>query len=156
MYDEDGFPIEFTEIIAPDAATAPVAAADDLAEDAVPHVPMREVFPPAGADLAGATSDGWEFRTFFSGSNLARVFDMVRQFLREEGYADVPLPASADELRLFKRPRPGQLQLFGEAGYIHNPIKIIFPSGLDKRKGLILCIYNEKMEGHLLRFHSLR
>lgn len=148
MYDEDGFPIEFTEIIAPDAAAAAVSAVEESAAEAVPHVPMREVFP--------ATADGWEFRTFFSGSNLARVFDMVRQFLREEGYGDVPLPASADELRLFKRPRPGQLQLFGEIGYIHNPIKIIFPSGLDKRKGLILCIYNEKMEGHLLRFHSLK
>lgn len=120
-----------------------------------PHVPMREQFPQAGSDYMGGSSDGWEYRSVFAGSKLASTYDMVRQFLREEGYGDVPLPASADELRLFKRPRNAQLQLFGERGYIHNPIKILFPYPPAPRNALTLCIYNEQADGHLLRFHGV-
>ncbi|HNM24037.1 MAG TPA: hypothetical protein PKL15_01355, partial [Saprospiraceae bacterium] len=69
---------------------------------------------------------------------------------------DIPLPASADELRLFRRPRQGQqIQLFGERGYIHNPVKILFSSDPRLRNALILCLYNEQAQGHLLRFHGL-
>ncbi len=150
MYDQFGFPEEFTEIIAPDDFSVPVV--DETADE--PHVLMRENFPAAGEKYLGGESDGWEYRTFFAGANLGKVFEMVKMFLAEEGFGDVPLPETAADLRLFKRPRPGQLQLFGEAGYFHNPIKIIFPSAKDKRRGLILCIYNEKMPGHLLRFHG--
>lgn len=122
---------------------------------AEPHVPMREQFPPAGSAYMGGSSDGWEYRTVFAGSKLTYTYDMVRQFLQEEGYGDVPLPASADELRLFKRPRQAQLQLFGERGYFHNPVKILFPHPPAARNALILCIYNEQAEGHLLRFHGV-
>ncbi len=124
-------------------------------EPHLPHVPMREQFPPAGSDYMGGSSDGWEYRSTFAGSKLAYTYDMVRQFLREEGYGDVPLPATADELRLFKRPRQAQLQLFGERGYIHNPIKILFPRPPAVRNALIVCIYNEQAKGHLLRFHGV-
>jgi hypothetical protein len=131
-------------------AALPVA---DVPEE--PHVPMREQFPPAGSTYLGGSSDGWEYRTVFAGSKLVYTFEMVKQFLAEEGYGDIPLPASADELRLFRRPRGAQLQLFSEHGYIHNPVKILFPQDSRQRNTLILCIYNEKSEGHLLRFHGL-
>ncbi len=119
------------------------------------RVPIREQFPPSGSDYLGGTSDGWEYRSVFAGSKLTNTYEMVKQFLREEGYGDVPLPETAEELRLFKRPRGRQLQLFGERGYVHNPVKILFPSGPRQRNALILCIYNEKAPGHLLRFHGV-
>ncbi|MBK7935780.1 MAG: hypothetical protein IPJ82_01225 [Lewinellaceae bacterium] len=116
-------------------------------------MPMREQFPPAGSSYLGGTSDGWEYRSIFAGSKLAYTYEMVKQFLQEEGYGDVPLPETAEELRLFRRPRGRQLQLFSERGYIHNPLKIIFPQG--QRNTLLLCVYNEKAPGHLLRFHGV-
>lgn len=120
-----------------------------------PHVPMREQFPPSGSEYLGGISDGWEYRSVFAGAKLAYTYDMVKQFLREEGYGDVPLPETAEELRLFKRPRSKQLQLFGERGYVHNPVKILFPNDSRQRNTLILCIYNEKEPQHLLRFHGV-
>lgn len=122
---------------------------------AEPHVPMRTQFPPAGSNYVGGTSDGWEYRTAFVGARLAYAYEMLRAFLVEEGYGDVPLPETMDDLRLFRKPRGGQLQLFGERGYAHNPIKILFPSDPKQRNTLILCIFNEKEPKHLLRFHGL-
>lgn len=158
MYDEYGFPEEFSQIIEPDALDAKTTASDEgsgAGQDDLPHTPIRAQFPEAGSNYLGGRCDGWEYRTVFGGAKLAHSFEMVRQFLREEGYADVPLPASADELRLFRRPRPGQQQLFGERGYVHNPVKILFSSDPKLRNALILCVYNEKSPGHLLRFHGL-
>jgi hypothetical protein len=80
---------------------------------------------------------------------------MIRQFLVEEGYEDVPLPQTAAELKLFKKSRAPQLQLFAERGYIHNPVKILFPNDPAQRNTLILCVYNEKEPNHLMRFHGL-
>ena len=122
---------------------------------AEPHVPMRERFPPSGSNYLGGTSDGWEYCTVFAGSKLAYTYEMVKQFLREEGYGDVPLPETAEEIRLFKRPRGRQLQLFGERGYVHNPVKILFPNDARPRNTLILCVYNEQAPQHLLRFHGV-
>lgn len=144
VYDEFGF----EEIIEPEV----LQPEQEVPE--APHVPMREQFPPAGSDYLGGASDGWEYRSVFTGSRLAYTYDMIRQFLKDEGYGDVPLPASADDLKLFRRPR-GQVQLFAERGYIHNPIKILFPEKPLQRGTLILCIYNEKAEHHLLRFHGV-
>ncbi len=120
-----------------------------------PHVPMREQFPAAGVDYMGGCSDGWEYRSVFAGAKLAYTYEMVKQFLLEEGYGDVPVPETAEQLRLFRRPRARQLQLFGEQGYVHNPIKILFPEDPRQRNTLILCVYNEREEGHLLRFHGV-
>lgn len=142
-YDEFGFEID-----------PPVAASEALsAEEVAPHIPIRTQFPEAGA-YAGGISDGWEYRVVFAGSNLEYTYRMIRGFLEEEGYGDVPLPATAADLRLFRRAR-GQLQLFAERGYVHNPVKILFPDKPKQRGTLILCLYNEKAEGHLLRFHGL-
>jgi hypothetical protein len=141
-YDEFGFEI-----------TEEISDGDVLSE--VPHVPMREQFPEAGSDYMGGSSDGWEYRSVFAGSNLAYTYNMVKTFLQQEGYADVPLPATAEELRLFRRPRGKQLQMFAERGYVHNPVKILFPDKPTQRGMLVLCIYNERTEGHLLRFHGI-
>ena len=122
---------------------------------AEPHISMREQFPEAGSGYMGGSSDGWEYRSVFAGAKLAHSYEMVKQFLLEEGYGNVPLPATAEQLRLFRRPRSRQLQLFGEEGYIHNPVKILFPSDPRQRNTLILCIYNEQAEHHLLRFHGV-
>ena len=141
-YDEFGFEIQeepSDEAILPD-------------ED---RVPMRERFPEAGSDHEGGSSNGWEYRLVFAGANMAYTYDMIRRFLQEEGYGDVPLPANAEELRQFRRPKGQQLQLFAERGYVHNPIKILFPDKPVQRGMLILCIYNEKADGHLLRFHGI-
>ncbi len=143
-YDEFGFAEEWEE-------ESPPAAADD-APPSEPRMPMREQFPQAGSNYLGGTSDGWEYRTAFTGSRLAFAYEMLKQFLVEEGYSDVPLPETAADLKLFKKPRLAQLQMFADRGYAHNPIKILFPN---QRNTLILCVYNEREPGHLLRFHGV-
>ena len=117
---------------------------------------LRENFPEAGSDYLGGISDGWEYKTTFLGSTLEQSLQMVASFLAEEGYENVPLPANAKELRLFKKAaRPTQLAMFRETGYVHNPIKILFHPNIKMNKMLTLHIYNEKSEQHLLRFHGL-
>jgi hypothetical protein len=153
VYDEYGFYIG-DEYPDPEQQ-APAAADEEAAPAEEPRVPIREQFPAAGTTYLGGHSDGWEYRTVFAGSKLAYTYEMVKEFLREEGYGDVPLPESADDLRLFRRPRQAQLQLFGEQGYVHNPIKILFPQDSKQRNTLILCLYNERAAKHLLRFHGL-
>jgi hypothetical protein len=137
-YDEFGFELQ-------EPAEAPAAA----------HIPIRQEFPPAGSNYLGGNSDGWEYRTVFAGSKLAYSYEMVKNFLREEGYGDVPLPETTDDLRRFRRPRTRQTQLFAENGYLHNPVKILFPADPRQRHALILCVYNEREQGHLLRFHGV-
>ncbi|MBP7272551.1 MAG: hypothetical protein KA974_01845 [Saprospiraceae bacterium] len=119
-------------------------------------MPLRESFPNAGeAYLDVVSEDGWEYRIAFAGSRLADSFDMVRHFLHEEGYGDIPLPASAADLRLFRRHRQPQMLLFNDNGYVHNPIKILFSDDTRKRNMLILCIYNDAAPQHLLKFHGV-
>lgn len=117
---------------------------------------IRTEFPPAGTEYMGGTSDGWEYRTVFAGSTLKASYKMVRQFLGEEGYEDVPLPDTEVELLRFRIPsRNKQILLFDDNGYVHNPIKILFPLDGRKKRVLILCIYNELTPQHLLRFHGV-
>lgn len=117
---------------------------------------LRDDFPPAGSDYMGGESDGYEYKTVFSGSKLEISYGMVRQFLKEEGYAEVPLPRNADELALFRLPtRNRQILLFEDNGYVHNQVKILFPTDRRKRSTLILCLYNESDPEHLLKFHRV-
>ncbi len=117
---------------------------------------LREDFPPADTDYLGGYSDGYEYRTIFAGSKLEHSYAMVRQFLKEEGYGDLPLPRDAAELERFRLPtRNKQILLFEDNGYVHNPIKILFHNDRRKKSTLILCIYNEADEQHLLKFHRV-
>lgn len=119
-------------------------------------MPLREEFPEAGSDYMGGTCDGYEYQTIFAGARLQASYDMVRQFLKEEGYGDVPLPKDAEELKLFRLPsRNKQLLMFEDNGYIHNPIKLLFPYDGRNKNTLILCVYNEKDAQHLLKFHRI-
>ncbi len=120
-------------------------------------MPLRDQFPKSNSLSTGAgESDGNVYKTAFSGATLEKSYAMVRQFLMEEGYGDVPLPKDAEELSLFKLTvRNSQLVMFGENGYVHNPIKILFPIKSRKKTTLLLEIYNEKAPGHLLRFHGI-
>ena len=115
---------------------------------------LRDGFPPEGLEYVGGESDGWEYKTVFSGMNLQYSYDMIKAFLEEEGYGDIPIPKNAEALNYFRLPtRNRQILLFEDNGYIHFPIKILFPmDGRQKRK-LILSIYNEKAEDAILRFH---
>ena len=115
---------------------------------------LRDGFPPEGLEYVGGESDGFEYKTVFSGMNLKYSYDMIKAFLIEEGYEDVPIPKTLEELNLFRLPtRNRQILLFEDNGYAHLPIKILFPvDGRNKRK-LILSIYNEEAEDALLRFH---
>lgn len=117
---------------------------------------LRDNFPPAGSDYLGGESDGYEYRTTFAGSSLERSYEMIRQFLKEEGYADIPLPRDAEELQLFRLPtRNRQILMFEDNGYVHNPVKILFPIDRRRRTTLILCLYNEEDPNHLLKFHRV-
>jgi hypothetical protein len=154
-YDEFGFYIEDEDELTATPSAAKDGGSSDDAERA-PHVPIREVFPEAGATDKGGVSDGWEYRTVFGGGRLATTYALLRQFLIEEGYGDVPVPTDADELQLFRRQRTPQLQLFPERGYVHNPVKILFHPDKGQRNTLILCLYNEQAPDHLLRFHGVK
>ena len=131
------------------------------AEVVVPEEPrdyatvIRHSFPVAGEEREGGVSDGYCFRITFAAGRLEKSYEMVRAFLREQGYAGVPLPTDAGELRRFRLPPRlrQQLSLFGDNGYVHNPVKILFPVPAGHRGALTLEIYNERAEGHLLRFH---
>lgn len=117
---------------------------------------LRTKFPKAGEEYLGGESDGWEYKTSFTGTTVKDAFDMLQKFLEEEGYENVPLPKDAKELLFFKNPpKQQQLQLFNERGYFHNPIKIFFPNGKRKESTLVLCIYNENDKKHLIKFHGL-
>ena len=117
---------------------------------------LRDDFPPAGSDYLGGESDGYEYRTIFAGSRLETTYEMIRQFLREEGYENIPVPKNSEDLRLFQLPaRNRQILLFEDNGYVHNPIKILFPADRRKRTTLILCLYNEADPDHLLKFHRV-
>lgn len=117
---------------------------------------MRDSFPQAGEQYLGGESDGYEYRTTFAGSSLDLSYEMVRQFLQEEGYGEIPLPENAEDLSLFRVPtRNRQILMFEDNGYVHNPVKILFPQDRRKRTTLILCIYNESEPDHLLKFHRV-
>jgi hypothetical protein len=116
---------------------------------------IREEFPLSGSGYMGGSSDGWEYRTGFAGSNLQASYDMITSFLNEEGYQDVPVPKNAADLLYFKIPNVRkQILLFGDNGYVHNPIKILFDAREAKPRTLFLHIYNENIKNHLLRFHG--
>ncbi|MEM6395225.1 MAG: hypothetical protein AAF741_02675 [Bacteroidota bacterium] len=117
---------------------------------------LRNAFPEAGVSFEGGVSDGYCFRLDFRSSNPDRCLMMIRAFLAEQGYSELPLPADYDELKRFRLPRKNrkQLHLFADDGYIHNPIKILFPPPKSDWRGLRLEIYNEQADRHLVRFHG--
>ncbi len=116
---------------------------------------IRDDFPPEGSTYEGGISDGWQYQIRFAGSNLQSSLDMIRTFLEEEGYADTPLPKTAAELLHFRLPKKqDQILLFGDNGYVHNPLKILFDPNDRVPKKLLLCIFNEKTDNHLLKFHG--
>jgi hypothetical protein len=118
-------------------------------------VTIRSDFPPAGTEREGGTSDGYRLRIQFRAGRLDQTYRLLRAFLREQGYGAVPIPATVEELRAFRLPPRlrHQLSLFGEDGYVHNPLKILFPPPGGKRGALWLELYDERAAGHLLRFH---
>ena len=59
---------------------------------------LRESFPAAGSDYLGGASDGYEYHTTFSGSSLRKSYDMVKSFLQEEGYGDIPIITNSERL----------------------------------------------------------
>ena len=116
---------------------------------------IRQQFPPAGPVAEGGHSDGYCYRIPFAAGKLAATYTLITAFLQEQGYGDVPLPADVEELKRFRLPPKlrHQLSLFGEDGYVHNPIKILFPTPAGRRGALLLEIYDEAEPGHLLKFH---
>ena len=57
---------------------------------------------------------------------------------------------------LFRRvaTKRDQILLFGDNGYVHNPIKILFDPNENRNRTLIVCLFNETIAGHLLKFHN--
>ena len=117
-------------------------------------MPLRTDFPAENTEYLGGQSDGYVYRTIFSGASLASSYEMIKQFLKEEGYGDLPLPKDVEELKMFRLPtRNGQILLFEDNGYVHNPVKVLFPNNPRQKKALLLEVYNEAAPQHLLRFH---
>ncbi len=117
-------------------------------------MPIKDEFPAKDSDYLGGSSDGFVYRTAFAGATLAHSFEMVGQFLMEEGYGDLPMPKDVNEMEQFRLlTRNKQILMFEDNGYVHNPVKILFPMDGRKKKTLMLEIYNESASNHLLRFH---
>ncbi len=116
---------------------------------------LRTSFPIQPGEYEGGTSDGYCFQTFFAGATLEQSLEMIRQFLREEGYGELPLPKDAEELKMFRLPvgKKRQVCLFEDNGYVHNPIKVLFADHPRQARMLKLEIYDENAPNHLLRFH---
>lgn len=119
---------------------------------------IRYNFPSAGEEVEGGlTVDGYCYRITFAAGRLEQSYGLIRAFLAEQGYADLPLPKDAEELKRFRLP-PNlrhQLSLFGDNGYVHNPVKILFPVPAGRVGALVLELYNEAISNHLLRFHRM-
>lgn len=123
-------------------------------EEIAEKKPIREQFPLAGEAYMGGESNGYEYKTIFAGMSLKHSYEMVQAFLIEEGYTDIPLPKDTEELTHFRlKTRNKQILLFEDNGYVHNPIKILFPSNRRNKRTLILSIFNEKDPEHLLKFY---
>lgn len=135
------------------------AVVQDLPESKRGKVGLRYNFPLAGEEREGGyTADGYCYRITFAAGRLERSYDLVRSFLKEQGYGELPVPDNAEELRMFRLPPRlrHQLSLFDDNGYVHNPIKLLFPVSTGRRGELLLEIYNEAVSDHLLRFHRLK
>ncbi len=152
-------------IPADDATFLPAAAKtlspsnrDETAKDQTIEAfpPLRYNFPEAGTRFEGGHSDGYCFRLEFGASRASRNLEMIRAFLQEHGYGKLPIPSDIQELRAFRiaRRERRQLQFFCDDGYVHNPIKILFPPPGSKSQSLRLEIYNEQAPKHLLKFHG--
>lgn len=148
-----------------DYASVPTAVVNEEAAEPVRQLGggahkegIRYNFPGVGEEVEGGASDGYCFRVVFAAGRLERTYEMVRAFLKEQGYGALPIPKDSEELRLFRLPPRlrHQLSLFGDNGYVHNPIKILFPVPAGRRGALIVEIYNEDSPDHLVRFHRLK
>ena len=115
---------------------------------------IRHDFPPYGSEVLGGSSDGLVYTTTFQGTTLDDTLAMVRTFLTEEGYADVPLPGTAREMLAFLHPERGRHpHLFERPDYSHMPVRLLLPSRDRLRRKLIVELYNEAAPDYLLRFH---
>ena len=115
---------------------------------------LRKSFPPYGSQVLGGESDGVVYRTAFAGTNMDATLEMVRQFLDEEGYADVPIPSHAEEMLAFLHPESGRHpSLFERPDYAHSPVRLILPAKDRLKRKIIVELYNEAAPEHLLRFH---
>jgi hypothetical protein len=115
---------------------------------------LRTSFPSIQEEYEGGKSDGYCYQTCFAGATLEHSLEMIRQFLKEEGYGELPLPKDAEELKMFRLPAKNrQFMLFEDNGYVHNPIKILFSDNPRQVRMLKLEIYDENAPNHLLRFH---
>jgi hypothetical protein len=151
------FIADFASVI-PLSAKAEASDSGELLENRTPKKGIRYNFPAEGEEAAGGQSDGYCFRVTFAAGRLERTYEMVLAFLEEEGYGTLPLPKDAEELRLFRMPPKlrHQLSLFGDNGYVHNPVKILFPVPAGRRGALIVELYNVSCPDHLVRFHRLK
>ncbi len=134
------------------AAVTPKKAEEEVTERLLP---VREHFPAAEDSFPAGESDGKVCKVVFRGKNGEAVYDLVKAYLKDQGYADIPLPRDFAELSKFRIPaRNKQILLFEDNGYTHNPVKILFPKTGTSNKILTVELYNEAAENHLLRFHG--
>ncbi len=115
---------------------------------------IRENFPPYGSEPLGGTSDGLVYSTAFAASNLDATLVLIRAFLDEQGYGDVPIPRTAADMMAFLHPEHGRHpHLFEQPDYAHNPVRLVFPRRDRLRRKIVVELYNESAPEHLLRFH---
>ena len=115
---------------------------------------LRNEFPPYGSEVLGGTSDGLVYRTAFAGSSMDATLAMVRSFLDEEGYEEIPIPTSAEQMLAFLRPEHGRHpHLFEQPDYPHYPVRLVLPKRDRLRRKLVVELYNEAAPDALLRFH---
>ena len=91
---------------------------------------IRLYFPTETDDNQGGVSDGVVFTTVFAGSTYVNTFEMVKEFLKENDFGDLPLPKNFEELKLFRlKCMKNQLNFCG-IGRLFSLIKSGICSGL--------------------------
>jgi len=79
---------------------------------------LRTEFPAQSEEYLGGESDGLVYTSVFAGASLAHSYEMICQFLREEGYENVPVPKDVRELAQFRlNTRNRQILMYEDNGY---------------------------------------
>ena len=85
------------------------AASDDREPASSTLIQLKERtlsthFPAAGQHYEGGYSDGYCYRVVFSSGRFESSFNLLREFLWEEGFKEIPLPRDTEELLRFRLP----------------------------------------------------
>ena len=103
---------------------------------------IKNNFPKNMEEYKGGKSDGWCFRIDLWAETENKVIEMIKEFLNNEGYSDIPIPKAERLWWDYLRPDSNGI----EGSFIWYPIQIYQNSY--KKNAVSLFIYNENHPEH--------